>query len=82
MDDLLAGFGRRQSQQADAGAQQRGATAMSDLEYFALGLGLLVVYLAAMAAVLFGAGGTFAVPMFWAYLFLFAILCPAPPFLC
>ena len=28
-----------------------------------------------MAAVLFGAAGTFAVPMFWAYLFLFAILC-------
>ena len=34
-----------------------------------------VVYLVAMAAVLFGAAGTFAVPMFWAYLFLFAILC-------
>jgi steroid 5-alpha reductase family enzyme len=48
---------------------------MSDLGYFALGLGLLVVYLVAMAAVLFGAAGTFAVPMFWAYLFLFAILC-------
>jgi hypothetical protein len=28
---------------------------MSDLGYFALGLGLLAVYLAAMAAVLFGA---------------------------
>ena len=37
-----------------------------DLGYFALGLGLLAVYLAAMAAVLFGAAGTFAVPMFWA----------------
>ena len=36
---------------------------------------MLVVYLVAMAAVLFGAAGTFAVPMFWAYLFLFAILC-------
>ena len=48
---------------------------MSKLGYFALGLGLLVVYLVAMAAVLFGAAGTFAVPMFWAYLFLFAILC-------
>ena len=48
---------------------------MSNLGYFALGLGLLVVYLVAMAAVLFGAAGTFAVPMFWAYLFLFAILC-------
>ena len=48
---------------------------MSDLGYFALGLGLLAVYLAAMAAVLFGAAGTLAVPMFWAYLALFAILC-------
>ena len=36
---------------------------------------MLVVYLVAMAAALFGAAGTFAVPMFWAYLFLFAILC-------
>ena len=45
------------------------------LGYFALGLGLLAVYLAAMAAVLFGAAGTFAVPMFWAYLVLFAVLC-------
>ena len=44
---------------------------MSNLGYFALGLGLLVVYLVAMAAVLFGAAGTFAVPMFWAYLVLF-----------
>ena len=48
---------------------------MSNLGYFALGLALLVVYLVAMAAVLFGAAGTFGVPMFWAYLFLFAILC-------
>ena len=48
---------------------------MSNLGYFALGLVLLVVYLVAMAAVLFGAAGTLAVPMFWAYLFLFAILC-------
>ena len=48
---------------------------MSDLEYFALGLGLLVVYLIAMAAALFGAAGTFAVPMFWVYLVLFAVLC-------
>ena len=48
---------------------------MSDLGYFALGLGLLAVYLAAMAAVLFGAAGTLAVPMFWAYLALFAVLC-------
>jgi protein-S-isoprenylcysteine O-methyltransferase Ste14 len=35
---------------------------------------LLAVYLAAMAAVLFGAAGTLAVPMFWAYLALFAVL--------
>lgn len=48
---------------------------MSDLGYFALGLGLLAVYLAAMAAALFGAAGTLAVPMFWAYLALFAVLC-------
>src|SRR5271165_7156834 len=48
---------------------------MSNLGYFALGLGLLVVYLVAMAAVLFGAAGTLAVPMFWAYLVLFAVLC-------
>ncbi len=48
---------------------------MSNLGYFALGLGLLVVYLVAMAAALFGAAGTFAVPMFWAYLALFAVLC-------
>jgi len=48
---------------------------MSDLGYLALGLGLLAVYLAAMAAVLFGAAGTLAVAMFWAYLALFAILC-------
>jgi protein-S-isoprenylcysteine O-methyltransferase Ste14 len=48
---------------------------MSDHNYFALGLGLLTVYLAAMAAVLFGAAGTLAVPMFWAYLTLFAVLC-------
>ena len=47
---------------------------MSNLGYFALGLVLLVVYLVAMAAVLFGAAGTFAVPMFWAYLVLFAVL--------
>jgi len=48
---------------------------MSDLRYFVLGLGSLVVYLVAMAAALFGAAGTFAVPMFWAYLVLFAVLC-------
>jgi len=48
---------------------------MSDLGYFVLGLGVLVVYLVAMAATLFGAAGTFAVPMFWAYLVLFAVLC-------
>ena len=48
---------------------------MSDLGYFALGLGLLAVYLAAMAAVLFGAAGTLAAPMFWAYLALFAVVC-------
>jgi hypothetical protein len=47
---------------------------MSDLGYFALRLGLLAVYLAAMAAVLFGAAGTLAEPMFWAYLALFASL--------
>jgi hypothetical protein len=41
---------------------------MCDLGYLALGLGLLAVYLAAMAAVLFGVAGTLAVPMFWAYL--------------
>lgn len=50
---------------------------MSNLGYFALGLGLLVVYLVAMAAVLFGAAGTLAVPMFRAYLVLFAVLCLA-----
>ena len=50
---------------------------MSNLGYFALGLGLLVVYLVAMAAVLFGAAGTLAVPMFWAYLAVFAVLCVA-----
>jgi protein-S-isoprenylcysteine O-methyltransferase Ste14 len=48
---------------------------MSNLGYFVLGLGLLVVYLVAMAAALFGAAGTFAMPMFWAYLVLFAVLC-------
>ena len=48
---------------------------MSDLRYLALGLGLLAVYVVAMAAVLFGAAGTLAVPMFWAYLALFAVLC-------
>jgi protein-S-isoprenylcysteine O-methyltransferase Ste14 len=48
---------------------------MSNVGYFALGLGLLVVYLVAMAAVLFGAAGTLAVPMFWGYLVLFAVLC-------
>jgi protein-S-isoprenylcysteine O-methyltransferase Ste14 len=36
---------------------------------------LLAGYLVAMAAVLFGAAGTLAVPMFWAYLVLFAVLC-------
>ena len=50
---------------------------MSNLGYFALGLGLLAVYLVAMAVVLFGAAGTFGVPMFWAYLALFAVLCVA-----
>jgi len=57
---------------------------MSDLGYFVRGLGLLAVYLVAMAAALFGAAGTFAVPMFWAYLGLFAVLCvgAAPPFIC
>ena len=50
---------------------------MSNLGYFALGLGLLAMYLVAMAAVLFGAAGTFAVPMFWAYLAVFAVLCLA-----
>ena len=50
---------------------------MSNLGYFALGLGLLVVYLGAMAAVLFGAAATLAVPMFWAYLAVFAVLCLA-----
>ena len=50
---------------------------MSNLGYFVVGLGLLAVYLVAMAAVLFGAAGTFAVPMFWAYLVLFAVLCVA-----
>jgi protein-S-isoprenylcysteine O-methyltransferase Ste14 len=48
---------------------------VSDLGYFTLGFGLLAVYIAAMAAVLFGAAGTFAEPMFWAYLALFAVLC-------
>jgi hypothetical protein len=48
---------------------------MFDVGYFALGLGLLVVYLVATAVVLFGAAGTFAVLMFWAYLTLFAVLC-------
>ena len=48
---------------------------MSDLGCLALGFGLLAVYLAAMAAMLFGAAGTLAVPMFWAYLALFAVLC-------
>ena len=48
---------------------------MSNFGYFSLGLGLLVVYLVAMAAALFGAAGTFAMPMFWAYLVLFAVLC-------
>lgn len=48
---------------------------MSNLGYFVVGLGLLAGYLVAMAAVLFGAAGTLAVPMFWAYLVLFAVLC-------
>ncbi len=48
---------------------------MSNLGYFAVGLGLLAGYIVAMAAVLFGAAGTFAVPMFWAYLALFAVSC-------
>ena len=48
---------------------------MSNLGYFVVGLGLLAIYLVAMAAVLFGAAGTFAVPMFWAYLVLFGVLC-------
>ena len=50
---------------------------MSNLGYFALGLGLLAGYIVAMAVVLFGAAGTFALPMFWAYLALFAVLCVA-----
>ena len=50
---------------------------MSNLGYFTLGLGLLAVYLIAMAVVLFGTAGTFVVPMFWAYLVLFAVLCVA-----
>ena len=48
---------------------------MSNLGYFVVGLSLLAGYLVAMAAVLFGAAGTLAVPMFWAYLVLFAVLC-------
>jgi protein-S-isoprenylcysteine O-methyltransferase Ste14 len=48
---------------------------MSNLGYFVVGLGLLAGYLVAMAAVLFRAAGTLAVPMFWAYLVLFAVLC-------
>jgi protein-S-isoprenylcysteine O-methyltransferase Ste14 len=48
---------------------------MSNLGYFVVGLGLLAGYLVAMAAVLFGAAGTLAVPMFWAYLVLFTVLC-------
>ena len=36
---------------------------MSNLGYFVVGLGLLAGYLVAMAAVLFGAAGTLAVPM-------------------
>jgi hypothetical protein len=48
---------------------------MSDRGYLALGLGLLAVYVVAMAAVLFGGAGTLAVPMFWAYPASFAILC-------
>ena len=50
---------------------------MSNLGYFALRLGLLAGYLVAMAAVLFGAAGTLAVPMFWSYLAVFAVLCVA-----
>ena len=50
---------------------------MSNLGYFVVGLGLLAGYIVAMAAVLFGAAGTFAVPMFWAYLVVFAVLCVA-----
>jgi hypothetical protein len=48
---------------------------MSNLGYFVVGLGLLAIYLIAMTAVLFGAAGTLAVPMFWVYLILFAVLC-------
>ena len=50
---------------------------MSNLGYFALGLGLLAGYLVAMAAVLFGAAGTLAVPISWSYLAVFAVLCVA-----
>jgi hypothetical protein len=50
---------------------------MSNLRYFALGLGLLAGYLVAMAAVLFGAAGTLAVPISWSYLAVFAVLCVA-----
>ncbi len=42
--------------------------------YLVLGLILLAAYVAAMAAVLFGAAGTLAVPMFWAYLAVFGAL--------
>ncbi len=59
---------------ANSIAPRRGTTAISDLRYPALGLGFAAVY-AAMAAVLFGAAGTLAVPMSWAYLALFAVLC-------
>lgn len=48
---------------------------MCDLWYLALGLGSLAVYLAAMAAVLFGAARTLAAPMLWTYLALFTVLC-------
>jgi hypothetical protein len=37
---------------------------------------LLAVIVVVMAAVLVGGAGTLAVSMFWAYLALFAILCP------
>ena len=72
---MLVSAGAGDGSSANSIARHR--CAMSNLGYFALGLGLLVVYLVAMAAVLFGAAGTFAVPMFWVYLALFAVLCVA-----
>ena len=69
-----ARVGRSWRRLANSIAQWCGATAVSDLGYFALGLGLLAVYLAAMRRRC-RAAGALAVPMFWAYLALFAVLC-------